>query len=168
MLATLGANTFNENRQHGLAITSSNAVVINNATASDNWDGVGIGVNTTTAAAGKGTVTITGAVVKLNELAGIAINSDGAVTLSSIECISNGVSGDTPGIDISTTSGYNVLVQNSVVSGNGKEGIRANLIAGKTLTVKKTFYMGNARRTSARSKNLDLGYRYPGDHPVTK
>ena len=120
-------------------------MVINNVTANENWDGVGIGVNNTTAAAGKGTVTITTAVVKLNELAGIAINSDGAVTLSSIECISNGVSGSAPGIDISTTSGYNVLVQNSVISGNGKEGIRANLSVGKTLTVKKTFYMGNGR-----------------------
>ncbi len=155
VLATLGANTFFYNRLHGLAILSSNAVVIINVTANENRDGTGIGVNTTTAAAGLGTVTITGVVVKLNEIAGIAINSNGSVTLSSIECISNGLGGGgSAGIDISTTGGYNVLVQNSLVSGNGKEGIRANLIAGKTLTVKKTFYMGNGR-TVIGSKNLD-------------
>jgi hypothetical protein len=145
VLATLGANTFNGNRQHGLAITSSNAVVINNATATANMDGVGIGVNTTSAAAGKGTVTVTGAIVKLNEQPGIAINSNGAVTLSSIECISNGTANPGyAGIDISTTGGYNVLVQNSVVSGNGKEGVRADP-GGAKLTIKKTFYMGNGR-----------------------
>jgi hypothetical protein len=153
VLATLGANTFNDNRQHGLAITSSNAVVINNATASGNWDGVGIGVDNTTAAAGKGTVTITTAVVKYNELSGIAVNSDGTITLSSIECISNGLSDSGyAGIDISNTGGYNVLVQNSVVSGNGKEGIRAVFTASsQTLTVKKTFYMGNARWAAANN-----------------
>jgi hypothetical protein len=146
VLATMGANTFFNNYQHGLAIRSSNAVVINNVTASESYIGVGIGVDTTTAAAGFGKVTITGATTNQNGGNGISINSNGLVTITSVYTLMNGLSAaGYTGIDISTTSGYSVLVQNSVVSGNGKEGIRANPGALQTLTVKNTFYMGHAR-----------------------
>jgi hypothetical protein len=148
VLATLGANTFNGNNTNGLAISSSGAVVINSVTANDNSGGVGIGVLNSTAAAGAGTVTITGAIVKHNYNNGIAVTSRGVTTLSSIEAISNSISPDNAGIDI-FTNGYNAVVQNSVVSGNGQYGIIASVGAGHTLTVKKTYYMGNNRGTPA-------------------
>ncbi len=90
-------------------------------------------------------MTITGAVVRDNYLTGIAIDANGTVTLSNMEVIANGLGGDQNGIDVDT-NGHNMLVQNSVISGNGKNGIYADLGSGGfTLTVKKTYYMGNNR-----------------------
>ncbi len=71
-------------------------------------------------------MTITGAVVRDNYLTGIAIDANGTVTLSNMEVIANGLGGDQNGIDVDT-NGHNMLVQNSVISGNGKNGIYADL-----------------------------------------
>ncbi len=116
VLATLGANIFHDNNTHGLLINTSGAVIINNATAYLNSNGVGIGVLNNT---GTGSVTITGAVVKDNRMPGIAITTNGTVTLSNIEAIANGVYDDFSGIDIQT-SGDAVLIQNSVISATAR------------------------------------------------
>lgn len=145
----LGINSFIDNDVNGLGILSSGAVIISGVTANDN-DGVGIAVVNSTAGLGLGTVTITGAIIKNNNDVGISINSNGTVTLSKVEAIANGLVYDHSGIDI-TTNGFNALVQNSVVIANGKHGIFANVGAGKTLTVKKTYYMGNNRIAPADS-----------------
>ncbi len=92
-----------------------------------------------------GNVTITSAVVTHNYWYGISITTKGTVTLSSIESVANGLTMEMDGINL-LTHGKNALVQNSVISGNGRNGIYANLGgAGFTLTVKKTYYMGNNR-----------------------
>ncbi len=144
VLATLGANSFNNNAASGLVITSNRAVTVNNVTANLSVNGYGISIDTSAAPANLGTVTVTGAVLNRNGYHGIQIFADGIVSLTSIEAISNGLSGNYDGIHIEAI-GYSALVQNSVASGNGRHGIYSNLGAGKTLTVKKTFYMGNNR-----------------------
>jgi hypothetical protein len=49
------------------------------------------------------------------------------------------------GINIVSTNGYDTIVQNSVTSGNGKNGIYANVGIGQKIIIKKTFFMGNNR-----------------------
>jgi hypothetical protein len=145
VLSTLGANTFNENTFYGLRIASKGAVTINSVTANFNTT-TGIKVdNHLAVVAGTGTVTVTNAVVQHNAGGnGLEVDSNGAVTLTSIQAVTNGVSSNSAGIDLDTGGNYNALVQNSVVSGNGWNGIRAD-VGSATLTVKKTYYMGNNR-----------------------
>jgi putative surface-exposed virulence protein len=136
----LGINNFSFNNLHGLGIFSKGSVTIGNVTAENNYNGVGIGVDNATWG-GTGAVTITTALARGNHLSGIAIDTNGAVTLTGIQALFNGTSSDMNGINLSTVN-KNVLVQNSVISGNGKNGIYASLGSG-ILTVKKTYYMGN-------------------------
>lgn len=158
VLATLRANAFNGNESYGLFILSANTVTINKVTANDNNDYVGIYVENYDGGLGTGNVVITGAVTTHNYMQGIYISTNGSATLSSVESVSNGMNGaDLDGVYL-ITHGHNALIQNSVITGNGRNGVYANLGgAGLTLTVKKTFYMGNNRYTPATADpNLNV------------
>lgn len=139
-ISVLGINTFSSNNMHGLGIFTKGSVTIGNVTAESNYNGVGIGVDNASWG-GTGAVIITTALARGNHLSGIAIDTNGAVTLTGIQALFNGTDSDMNGINLSTVD-KNILVQNSVISGNGKNGIYADLGSG-ILTVKKTYYMGN-------------------------
>ena len=156
VLATLGKNTFSNNRI-GLDISTTKAVVINSVTAYSNSNGAGINVdNHWAAVAGTGTVTVTGALLQWNNREGIMITSHGVATLTGVEAISNGSGGSSSGIRI-FTNGYSVLVQNSVSMLNYKNGIEADLgsnIVQPILTVKGCIFWNNDRSGGAHPNIL--------------
>jgi hypothetical protein len=135
-----GANTFNSNYGEGLLIVSNGAIIISNVTANFNGD---TGIAATTYGVGKA-FNATNVVTNGNAFSGINGTATANSTFTGVKAINNGIyNSDCDGIYMDVT-GYNFTISNSVVTGNGQNGMEI-WTGGLSHTVKvvNTFYFGN-------------------------
>lgn len=139
VLSTYGGNFFNNNGQYGLTVLSKGVFKGSNITANDNaYHGLDINNQ-----AGAGGVTITGGSFSHNSRSGIHLTTSADVLISGVSVIGNGDGADVPGIYV--VNGGNITLSNSVMTGNGKEGLYAVSGSPATILIYKSFFFGNNR-----------------------
>ena len=141
VLNTKGANTFNQNNSDGLYIYSQGTISVTSATASNNSHN---GLDLTTTGTAK-TITLTTVTTSHDGYDGVLTQSQGAQTFTNLQVFENGDNANYDGINV-TTNGYDFILSNSYVSGNGKNGIHAT-VGGLTHNVRviKSYYFGNGQ-----------------------
>jgi hypothetical protein len=141
VLNTLGANTFNNNANHGLWIASDLAVQITGVTAS--FNGLGYGIYVDNDEGTNAPVTLTKTTTNYNSWDGVYITSDGAVTLNSAVSMFNGVGDAGNGFTIlSNNAACKTTISTGVAIGNGGYGIYLYKNGG-TYLFTNTLYFGN-------------------------
>ena len=139
VLSTYGGNFFNNNGQYGLTVLSKGVFKGSNINANDNaYHGLDI-INQS----GGGGVTITGGSFSHNSRSGIHLTTSADVLISGVSIVGNGYGADVPGIYV--VNGGNITLSNSVVTGNGKEGLYALSGSPATILIYKSFFFGNNR-----------------------
>jgi len=142
---TLTRGTFNDNKQEGVFIISKGAVTLTDVSASGNGTTTshhGVVINNT---AGTGNVTVRSSRAASycdfsgNDGNGLAILSNGTITVRNINAIDNGGAG----IDVRTAGpSKNITLQNLYTHGNGGNGIYAKLVSG-TVNVRNVYSYNN-------------------------
>ena len=88
---------------------------------------------------------------------GLFIDTIGAINITGLTANGNGIlaaPNDRDGLEFNS-HGFNVLVQNSTLTGNGRNGIRATL-GGAVLTVKASSFFGNDLAGGVPDPNIYL------------
>lgn len=136
----LGSNVFSGNHEQGLYVAASGIVSINGVLAEGN-DGVGLDIQSN--GIGK-TVLVKNTLLRFNGDTGLVVNAQGAVTLDYVQSVLN----DGSGVDLND-NGVAVLIKNSVMMGNGGNGLR---VEQGLYSLVNSLYYGNS------SQNIYLYY----------
>jgi hypothetical protein len=149
---TLGANNFNNNNGFGLKILTNKAITVKGVSSTNNI-GYGVWINNYSNGAGSGTVALTSIVVKGNSFSGLRVDTNGAVTISGLTSMLNGVDDD-PDPDADYEAGvvvrnhntaFKTTITGSVVVGNYKYGILIYRYNGAYPAISGSTYFGNNR-----------------------
>ena len=112
LLSTLRPNEFNGNVVNGLWVGQGGAVTGSKITANNNGEhGIYLNVN--------GAVNLTTGTVHSNAHNGILISTTGVINITGYSVMDNGRTADYSGM-VLTTNGYNININTSIVTGNGK------------------------------------------------
>jgi hypothetical protein len=137
ILSTYGPNTFTNNGNKGLSVTSGGTIIANGIVASSNMSDGADFDNTVS----NGTISINNSLFKYNQGSnGLYILSNNSVTLNSIQSYMNGFfSGNGLTVD---TYNHNLNITNSSFVGNDSAGIYATVGTG-IVSLVNTNYYGN-------------------------
>ncbi len=140
ILSTLGVNTFSNNANDGLHIDTGKSVSISNVTAAYN-SGYGIWLDNSKGIGGA--VILSKILTMRNSYDGMNLNANGAVTLTSVQSLMNGLTGPRDGASI-TTNGQTITISNSVFTGNYHYGLYLDTENPATIIkLTNTSYFGN-------------------------
>ncbi len=132
-----GTNIFNNNSWDGLSILSKGTITLANITSSYNL-GYGMNLTSDTGSA----ITITNVTLKQNEYSGITANSGGAINITGMISLFNGITADDNGAYLNA-NGHDITIKNSAFNANGRSGIYALTGATNTLYLTSVNFFGN-------------------------
>jgi putative surface-exposed virulence protein len=141
VLGSYGTSNIYKNTGTGLLIKTKGNVVISKMTANENVARA-IDIDNFLGGLGKGTVSISYVTVNNNGQRGITISSNNNVILSSISALFNSLSTSFNAIHVETNN-HNLTISNSLVSGNGYNGIVAYMGPAGVFKITNTYYFGN-------------------------
>ena len=135
---TLGYSYFESNGNSGLSALTRGAISVNKVFANQNTLS-GLYLRNLS---GNGTLTINAVNTAYNGADGISGEVNGAISVSGVSCLRNGVSYNSDGIWLKTGA-YPVTIKNSTFIGNWGSGIEIQLSAPYWPTISNTSYFGN-------------------------
>jgi hypothetical protein len=140
VLGTTGFNNISGNGAEGLYIRSKGAVTVSKLNLTYN-NGFAVDIDNEQGGLGKGTVTLSYITANNNDLRGITIYSNNAVSLKYLTVLNNGVSSGRHGIYV-YSHGHNLSLTGSTISGNGAYGLYGDISTG-VFSLSSTYYFGN-------------------------